>query len=157
MKWIELSLVLVVYLLVALYTGPLNTQRVTVEIQVPTLEKQESAFTDREIQCLARTIDAEARGEPLVGQLAVAAVILNRSVSPGYPKNICAVTTQLSQFASRNYSKKTLAIAQFAVDHVNYTFRLLPSRTMYFHSGAKTKTMFGHPFVMKIGHHSFYA
>jgi spore germination cell wall hydrolase CwlJ-like protein len=44
--------------------------------------------------CLSRAIYFEARGEPELGQLAVAKVILNRVKSPLYPNTICEVVFQ---------------------------------------------------------------
>ena len=41
--------------------------------------------------CLVEAVYHEARGEPLVGQLAVANVILNRVRSPKFPQTICEV------------------------------------------------------------------
>lgn len=49
--------------------------------------------------CLAANIYFEARGESLQGQKAVAAVTLNRVKSKKYPKTVCAVVTQKSQFS----------------------------------------------------------
>jgi len=41
--------------------------------------------------CLALAVYYEARSEPLLGQVAVAEVILNRVHDPAYPNNICEV------------------------------------------------------------------
>lgn len=43
------------------------------------------------VMCLALNIYHEARGEPLVGQIAVAQVVLNRVESPQFPNTICDV------------------------------------------------------------------
>ena len=53
----------------------------------------------RDLQCLAQAIYFEARGEPLVGQLAVGAVIVNRTNSGRYPSDYCSVVTQPGQFS----------------------------------------------------------
>jgi hypothetical protein len=45
-------------------------------------------------KCLAEGIYFEARGEPELGQAAVAQVILNRVRNPAYPKTICGVVYQ---------------------------------------------------------------
>lgn len=50
-----------------------------------------------EENCLARAIYFEARSESVIGQMAVAKVILNRVKSPDYPKSICGVVYQGSQ------------------------------------------------------------
>ncbi|WP_461570850.1 cell wall hydrolase, partial [Thermincola ferriacetica] len=43
---------------------------------------------ESDIGLLAKAVYAEARGEPFEGQVAVAAVILNRLAAPGFPKTI---------------------------------------------------------------------
>ena len=47
-----------------------------------------------EVQCLARTIYFEARGEGEEGQRAVGHVVMNRVASPKYPDSVCAVVHQ---------------------------------------------------------------
>ncbi|WP_240782074.1 cell wall hydrolase [Qipengyuania sediminis] len=54
---------------------------------------------DEQLECLARAIYFEARGEPLYGQLAVAEVIINRAASGRFPASYCGVVTQRSQFS----------------------------------------------------------
>jgi hypothetical protein len=48
----------------------------------------------RERNCLAQAIYFEARGESLMGQSAVAEVVLNRVADPRYPKTICGTVFQ---------------------------------------------------------------
>lgn len=55
-----------------------------------------------EINCLAKAIYHEARGEPQEGQAAVAHVILNRTASRKYPDDVCSVTRQPHQFTGLN-------------------------------------------------------
>jgi N-acetylmuramoyl-L-alanine amidase len=45
----------------------------------------------QDLECLARNVYYEARGEPLVGQYAVAEVTMNRVRSPEFPDSVCAV------------------------------------------------------------------
>jgi spore germination cell wall hydrolase CwlJ-like protein len=45
-------------------------------------------------KCLAEAIYFEARGEPVMGQIAVAQVILNRAFSGKYPNTVCGVVYQ---------------------------------------------------------------
>lgn len=52
------------------------------------------------VDLLARLIAAEARGEPYVGQVAVAAVILNRVKNPRFPKSVAGVIFQPGAFES---------------------------------------------------------
>lgn len=51
-----------------------------------------------DIALLARLVFAEARGEPFVGQVAVAAVLLNRTRDPGFPDSVRAAIYQPRQF-----------------------------------------------------------
>ena len=53
----------------------------------------------REAECLAGAIYFESKGEPLLGQLAVAEVILNRAKSGRFPSSVCGVVFQPSQFS----------------------------------------------------------
>jgi len=54
----------------------------------------------RDIRCLAMNIYHEARGEPLKGKYAVAAVSLNRAAARRFPSEVCDVVYQ------RNYSRR---------------------------------------------------
>lgn len=47
---------------------------------------------------LGRLIYGEARGEPYVGQVAVGAVVVNRTSSPAFPKTIAGVVFQPGAF-----------------------------------------------------------
>jgi len=49
---------------------------------------------DEEMKCLAQAVYFESRGEPLIGQLGVAQVILNRSKDPRFPSSVCEVVHQ---------------------------------------------------------------
>ena len=50
--------------------------------------------TVSELDCLALNIYWEARSEPRLGQIAVAAVTLNRVADPGFPDTVCGVVRQ---------------------------------------------------------------
>src|SRR5438128_3895475 len=56
-------------------------------------------FHARSVDCLARNVYYEARGESLAGQYAVAEVTLNRKASLGYPKTVCEVVYQKGAFS----------------------------------------------------------
>ena len=85
------------------------------------------AKIDPELRCLAGAVYFESRGESLVGQLAVAHVVLNRAKSGRFPTSLCGVVHQKSQFsfvrggrmpAVRNGGQwnNAVAIAQIARD-----------------------------------------
>jgi N-acetylmuramoyl-L-alanine amidase len=70
----------------------------------PSLDQLVSEFAtdaaaDPEQDCLASAVYFESRGEPIQGQLAVAQVVINRSVSGRYPPDLCGVITQHAQFS----------------------------------------------------------
>lgn len=48
----------------------------------------------QQLHCLALNIYWEARSEPITGQLAVAAVTLNRVQDPRFPSSVCGVVRQ---------------------------------------------------------------
>lgn len=56
-------------------------------------------YGQSDYQLLARVISAEARGEPYVGQVAVGAVILNRTESPSFPDTVPGVVYQPGAFS----------------------------------------------------------
>jgi len=60
----------------------------------------QSAKGISEEQLLARAINGEARGEPYEGQVAVGAVILNRTRDPKFPKTIAGVIYQPGAFTA---------------------------------------------------------
>ena len=85
------------------------------------------ADIDSELRCLAGAVYFESRGESLPGQLAVAHVVINRAKSGRFPKSLCGVVHQKSQFsfvrggkmpAIRNAGQwnNAVAIAQIARD-----------------------------------------
>lgn len=65
--------------------------------EIPTAEmlaELPSAKGGTEWQCLTEALYFEARGEDLVGQVAVAEVILNRKAHKRFPKSVCGVINQ---------------------------------------------------------------
>lgn len=60
----------------------------------PRLSQEQRDFKEQEIFCLAKNMYFEARGEPLMGRLAVAFVTINRVRSSRYPSTVCDVIHQ---------------------------------------------------------------
>lgn len=56
-------------------------------------------FTERQVECLALNVYYESRGEPVLGQKAVAWVTLNRLDSHQYTNTICDVVYDRNQFS----------------------------------------------------------
>ncbi|WP_260924469.1 cell wall hydrolase [Novosphingobium sp. 9] len=54
--------------------------------------------TDAETLCLAKVVLRESGGQPEIGQVAVAQVVMNRTRSGRFPTTICGVAKQRGQF-----------------------------------------------------------
>ncbi|MCK5612089.1 cell wall hydrolase [Candidatus Pacearchaeota archaeon] len=52
----------------------------------------------RDIHCIAQTVYHEARGEPILGQVAVASVVMNRVNHERWGKDVCSVVFAPHQF-----------------------------------------------------------
>jgi spore germination cell wall hydrolase CwlJ-like protein len=66
------------------------------------LDKAEARAAARrvaDLRCLAENIYHEARGEPLVGQYAVAEVTMNRVASHDFPDSVCEVVHSRGAFS----------------------------------------------------------
>jgi len=108
---------------------------------------------------LARCVNGEARGEPYNGQVAVAAVILNRIADPAFPKTVADIIYQPQAFSSVNDgqinlppSSSALRAAQEAVSGSD------PSGgAVFFFNPAKTKNKYiwSRPEIKQIGNHIF--
>ena len=122
-----------------------------------------SAATDSpEHRCLARAVYVEAKSEPILGQLAVAQVILNRTRAGGrFPTSVCGVVTQPGQFADLrhlaiDYSTATwqqaVGIARVAMAN---QWRQVTANALYFHA-TYVAPAWRFTRVGSIGRHIFY-
>ncbi|MGP4082177.1 spore cortex-lytic enzyme [Pseudalkalibacillus sp. R45] len=59
-----------------------------------------SGYSENDIQLMANAVYGEARGEPYIGQVAVAAVILNRIESSSFPNTISGVIFEPGAFTA---------------------------------------------------------
>ncbi|MDQ0205896.1 spore cortex-lytic enzyme [Alkalicoccobacillus murimartini] len=69
----------------------------------PTVEKANnvpSGYSDNDIRLMAQAVYGEARGEPYVGQVAVAAVIINRINSATFPNTVSEVIYEPRAFTA---------------------------------------------------------
>ena len=82
----------------ALYFGLIVAGLVAAFLEVSNQRDAQRArvreFHARSLECLARNVYYEARGESLAGQYAVAEVTMNRKAAPSYPKTVCEVVHQ---------------------------------------------------------------
>jgi spore germination cell wall hydrolase CwlJ-like protein len=110
-------------------------------------------------QILVRLIHAEAGGESLKGQVAVAAVLLNRIRSGRFPKSISGNVFQSGEFesVSNGYiwsepASSAYKAANLALQGWDPTYGAL-----YFYNPAKTYTtwIWSRPIHTRIGNHNF--
>ncbi|MDI3269685.1 MAG: cell wall hydrolase [Bacillota bacterium] len=118
-------------------------------------------FTEDDLWLLAKIIYAEAPDpdEPFLGQVAVGAVIINRVLTPGFPKTIRDVIYAPGQFQgikSRLFARGPSTSALQAAKAALYGED--PSQgALYFFdpSRASSQWIFTLPVTVEIGHHRF--
>lgn len=86
-----------------LFYKPLQKQIVVTNSNVSTETNLAPAFSASELDLLARLVYAEAKGESYVGQVAVAATVLNRVAHPDYPNTLTGVINQVVVSGGRSY------------------------------------------------------
>lgn len=113
----------------------------------------------QEVYLLAKAVYGEARGEPYRGQVAVAAVILNRVKSPEFPNTISDVIYQKGAFSvvsdgqiNLTPDSSALSAAQDALNGVDPT-----GGCLYYYNPEKTSNsyMLSKPVFTVIGSHTF--
>ena len=131
----------------------------------PTDQSSKSSKTSESgsdaVELLARVINAEARGEPYLGQVAVGAVIMNRVKSAEFPNTIAGVVYQKGQFSSvtdgqinKAYEdeqtvKKAAREAYNGSDPTNGALFFYNAKT------TKSKWLYTRPTLKVIGRHTF--
>ena len=117
------------------------------------------SYSSSDMWLLAKVIEAEARGESYVGQVAVGAVVLNRVESSSFPDTISGVVYQAGAFSAvtdSNWSVSPSATskkaAQDAINGWDPSYGCL-----YYYNPAKTsnKWIRTRPVVTTIGSHVF--
>lgn len=68
-------------------------------VQVFNNEAGKIYLTNKDIYLMSQIVYAESKGEPYDGKVAVASVILNRTLNPGFPKTVEEVITQNNAFS----------------------------------------------------------
>ncbi|MBT2214284.1 spore cortex-lytic enzyme [Virgibacillus dakarensis] len=66
----------------------------------PTAVNVPQGFSQNDIDLMANAVHGESRGEPYIGQVAVAAVILNRVESPTFPNTVSGVIFEPRAFTA---------------------------------------------------------
>lgn len=125
----------------------------------PTAVNMPSGYSQNDIQLMANAVHGEARGESYVGQVAVAAVILNRVNSPSFPNSVSGVIFEPGAFTAvadgqiwltpDETSKKAV------IDAIN-GWDPTGNAIYYFNPDTATSAwIWGRPQIKKIGKHIF--
>ncbi len=112
-----------------------------------------------DLHLLAKAIYGEARGEPFEGQVAIAAVILNRVRSPLFPNTISGVIFEPRAFTAvadgqfyLQPDQNAYKAAQLALDGWDPTYGAI----YYFNPVTATSPwIWSRPYIMTIGRHRF--
>ena len=67
-------------------------------------------FSEKQVECLATTLYAEAKGRGEFGMVLVGNVILNRLEHSDFPETVCGVVKQKGQFVQKKYTDPTVKI-----------------------------------------------
>src|SRR5687767_4605735 len=122
-------------------------------------------FHARNLDCLARNVYYEARGEPAAGQYAVAEVTMNRRAHPRYPNTVCEVVFQKSAFSWTDFSLvleeprgDEWERAQRIAEAVYYGKRLPTLNGALFYHATYVRPDWSHERqrIARIGRHVFY-
>jgi spore germination cell wall hydrolase CwlJ-like protein len=171
-------LVTLMFLIIVITIGPSKV----VEQEIDEIQPKIAKLVDqKQLACLAKNIFYEAGNEPLMGQAAVARVVMNR-ISHGFGKNPCAVIYQahtidklvddeiqrvkLCQFSwvcedkvepnknSARY-KQAEKVAYDVLAYDEYQ-DVVPKTTLFFHN-LHVDPLWPYKQVAKIGNHIFYS
>jgi hypothetical protein len=123
------------------------------------------SVNSQDVECLAKNIYHEARGEPFHGQVAVALVTVNRVSSGLFQNTICKVVYANKQFSWTLNKHKKVKDSKAWASAVEVATAVLSRQVyqpdftaVYFHTKqvqpywAKTKII-----IARIGNHIFYA
>ncbi len=118
-----------------------------------------SASSSTDLNLLARVVYGEARGEPYTGQVAVAAVVLNRVKSSSFPNTIAGVVYQSGAFDCVSDGQINLTPNQSAYNAARDALNGWdPSYGCLFYYNPRTATskwMLSRTVKLNIGNHAF--
>lgn len=125
----------------------------------PTATNIPKGFSQNDIKLMANAVYGEARGEPYEGQVAVAAVILNRVESPSFPNTVAGVIFEPGAFTAVSDGQIWLTpddTAKRAVLDAINGWDPTNNAIYYFNpETATSKWIWSRPQIKKIGRHIF--
>jgi N-acetylmuramoyl-L-alanine amidase len=125
----------------------------------PTAVNTPQGYSQNDIQLMANAVYGESRGEPFIGQVAVAAVILNRVQSASFPNTVAGVIFQPGAFTAVSDGQIWLTPnpqAKEAVMDALSGWDPTGSALYYFNPATATSSwIWNRPQIKKIGKHIF--
>ncbi|MDF2904651.1 MAG: germination-specific spore cortex-lytic enzyme, partial [Bacillus sp. (in: firmicutes)] len=125
----------------------------------PTAANTPNGFSQNDIKLLANAVHGESRGEPYIGQVAVAAVILNRVNSAAFPNTVSGVIFEPGAFTAvadgQIYLTPNALSKKAVIDAIN-GWDPTGEALYYFNPATATNGwIWGRPQIKKIGKHIF--
>lgn len=121
--------------------------------------KNTGGFSQNDIRLMANAVYGEARGEPYIGQVAIAAVILNRLEDKRFPKTVAGVIYEPGAFTAVSDGQINLTpnkTARSAVmDAINGVDPTGGCNYYFNPATATSKWIWSRPQVKRIGKHIF--
>ncbi len=139
--------------------GTRTAQALGISLSSTTSSSSSSSASSTDLNLLARVVYGEARGEPYTGQVAVAAVVLNRVRSSSFPNSVAGVVYQSGAFDCVSDGQINLTPNQSAYNAAKDALNGWdPTYGCLFYYNPRTATskwMLSRTFKLSIGNHAF--
>ncbi|MGM9927706.1 MAG: spore cortex-lytic enzyme [Bacillus sp. (in: firmicutes)] len=136
-----------------------NTNKQSSQSKNSTATNIPAGFSENDIRLLSQAVYGESRGEPYIGQVAVAAVILNRMESPNFPNTVAGIVYEPLAFTAVADGQIDLEPNETArkavIDAIN---GMDPTGNALYYFNPETATsdwIWSRPQIKKIGKHIF--
>lgn len=158
-----------VRLMSKLYCQYVNWNEISSSVEIVStgevLENGDTYYNSDDLYWLSRIINAESRGEPLLGKIAVGNVVMNRVCSPAYPDTIYGVifdkrfgvqfTPTVNNAIYKTPSDESILAAKICLEGYSVS-----NSAIYFLNKKTAQNNWivnNRPFLKTIGNHSFYS
>lgn len=139
--------------------GTRTAQALGISLSGTTSSSSSSSASSTDLNLLARVVYGEARGEPYTGQVAVAAVVLNRVRSSSFPNSVAGVVYQSGAFDCVSDGQINLTPNQSAYNAAKDALNGWdPTYCCLFYYNPRTATskwMLSRTVKLSIGNHAF--
>ena len=139
--------------------GTRTAQALGISLSGTTSSSSSSSASSTDLNLLARVVYGEARGEPYTGQVAVAAVVLNRVRSSSFPNSVAGVVCQSGAFDCVSDGQINLTPNQSAYNAAKDALNGWdPTYVCLFYYNPRTATskwMLSRTVKLSIGNHAF--